>query len=31
VADACPKQVATAAGAGVSAALSVNEYLERNS
>ncbi|OGD12751.1 MAG: thioredoxin-disulfide reductase [Candidatus Aminicenantes bacterium RBG_13_62_12] len=30
VADACPKQVATAAGAGVSAALSVNEYLERN-
>jgi thioredoxin reductase (NADPH) len=30
VADACPKQVATAVGAGVSAALSVNEYLERN-
>jgi thioredoxin reductase (NADPH) len=28
VADACPKQVATAVGAGVSAALSVNEYLE---
>lgn len=28
VADACPKQVATAAGAGVLAALSVNEYLE---
>ena len=30
VADACPKQVATAAGSGVSAALAVNEYLERN-
>jgi thioredoxin reductase (NADPH) len=30
VADACPKQVATAAGSGVNAALSVNEYLERN-
>jgi thioredoxin reductase (NADPH) len=28
VADACPKQVATAVGAGVHAALSVNEYLE---
>ena len=28
VADACPKQVATAVGAGVSAALSVNEFLE---
>lgn len=28
VADACPKQVATAVGAGVNAALSVNEYLE---
>jgi thioredoxin reductase (NADPH) len=28
VADACPKQVATAVGAGVTAALSVNEYLE---
>ncbi|MBN2409348.1 MAG: thioredoxin-disulfide reductase [Candidatus Aminicenantes bacterium] len=28
VAGACPKQVATAIGAGVSAALSVNEYLE---
>jgi len=28
VADACPKQVATAVGAGVQAALSVNEYLE---
>lgn len=28
VADACPKQVATAVGAGVSAALSINEYLE---
>jgi thioredoxin reductase (NADPH) len=28
VADACPKQVATAVGAGVSAALSVNAYLE---
>ncbi len=28
VADACPKQVATAVGAGVLAALSVNEYLE---
>jgi thioredoxin reductase (NADPH) len=30
VADACPKQVATAAGSGVNAALSANEYLERN-
>jgi thioredoxin reductase len=28
VADVCPKQVAAAVGAGVSAALSVNEYLE---
>ena len=28
VADTCPKQVATAVGAGVHAALSVNEYLE---
>jgi thioredoxin reductase (NADPH) len=28
VADACPKQVATAVGAGVNAALSVNDYLE---
>lgn len=28
VADACPKQVATAAGSGVNAALAVNEYLE---
>jgi thioredoxin reductase (NADPH) len=28
VADACPKQVATAVGSGVNAALSVNEYLE---
>jgi thioredoxin reductase (NADPH) len=28
VADACPKQVATAVGAGVNAALSVYEYLE---
>jgi thioredoxin reductase (NADPH) len=28
VADACPKQVATAVGSGVTAALSVNEYLE---
>jgi thioredoxin reductase (NADPH) len=28
VAEACPKQVATAVGAGVNAALSVNEYLE---
>ncbi|MFZ2052799.1 MAG: thioredoxin-disulfide reductase [Candidatus Aminicenantales bacterium] len=28
VGDACPKQVATAVGAGVSAALSVNDYLE---
>jgi len=28
VADACPKQVATAVGAGVNAALSVIEYLE---
>jgi thioredoxin reductase (NADPH) len=28
VADACPKQVATAVGTGVTAALSVNEYLE---
>jgi len=28
VADACPKQVITAAGSGVTAALSVNEYLE---
>ena len=28
VADACPKQVATAVGAGVTAALSANEYLE---
>jgi thioredoxin reductase (NADPH) len=28
VADACPKQVAVAVGAGVNAALSVNEYLE---
>jgi thioredoxin reductase (NADPH) len=28
VADACPKQVATAAGTGVAAALAVNEYLE---
>lgn len=28
VAAACPKQVATAVGAGVSAALAVNEYLE---
>lgn len=28
VADACPKQVATAVGAGVSAALSANAYLE---
>ncbi len=28
VADACPKQVATAVGTGVAAALSVNDYLE---
>lgn len=28
VADACPKQVVTAAGTGVAAALAVNEYLE---
>lgn len=28
VADACPKQVAVAVGAGVNAALSVNDYLE---
>ena len=28
VADSCPKQVITAAGSGVTAALSVNEYLE---
>ena len=28
VADGCPKQVITAAGSGVTAALSVNEYLE---
>ncbi len=28
VCDACPKQVATAAGTGVAAALSVNDYLE---
>jgi thioredoxin reductase (NADPH) len=28
VVDACPKQVATAAGAGVTAALAVDEYLE---
>jgi thioredoxin reductase (NADPH) len=28
VVDACPKQIATAVGAGVTAALSVNEYLQ---
>jgi thioredoxin reductase (NADPH) len=28
VADSCPKQIATAAGAGVAAALAVNEFLE---
>jgi thioredoxin reductase (NADPH) len=28
VSDACPKQVATAAGTGVAAALAVNDYLE---
>ncbi|MBM3298174.1 MAG: thioredoxin-disulfide reductase, partial [Candidatus Aminicenantes bacterium] len=28
VCDACPKQVATAAGTGVAAALAVNDYLE---
>jgi thioredoxin reductase (NADPH) len=28
--DGCPKQVAAAAGSGVNAALSVNEYLDRN-
>ena len=31
VADACPKQVATAAGTGVVAALAVNDYLESRS
>ncbi|MDD8015962.1 MAG: thioredoxin-disulfide reductase, partial [Acidobacteriota bacterium] len=29
VSDACPKQVATAVGTGVHAALSIEDYLER--